>query len=80
MPQSRFAKFEEINTPEFEIINKRLVDLHNEYHLIDHYELNKERFPWLEQLKNSTALLCGTIMGISFRYFISRFAKGYEGG
>jgi len=51
MPQSRFASFEEINTAEFEIINKRLVDLHNEHHLIDHYELNKERFPWLEQLK-----------------------------
>lgn len=50
MSVSRFAVFEEINSPEFESINKELIEMHLAYQLQDHEDLNRERFPWLNKI------------------------------
>jgi 2-polyprenyl-3-methyl-5-hydroxy-6-metoxy-1,4-benzoquinol methylase len=38
-------------TPEIESINQELGRLHQEHHLVDHAQLNRERFNWIGKLK-----------------------------
>ncbi len=50
MSHSRFATYEDILSADFQSINKELIQLHNTHQLIDHLELNKQRFSWLDKL------------------------------
>ncbi len=46
LPNSRFAKFEEIFSEEYQNINTELIELQKQHNLQDHEEINKSRFHW----------------------------------
>ena len=52
---SRFAKYEDILTPEFKEINERLTAINKEHININHDELNKQRFNWFDKLETSNS-------------------------
>lgn len=47
---SRFAKYEDIFSDEYTAINKKLIELQKKHQLLDHTDLNKERFSWSDKI------------------------------
>ena len=50
MTTSKFAKVEDIFTDSYQRINRELMDINLKYKLINHDDINEDRFPWFKNL------------------------------
>lgn len=76
--KSRFAKVEEVFSKEFEEINQQLLLINQQYNLIDHANLNKERFYWADKITAKPIFYASRLWEFPFAILAAELSKGMK--
>jgi SAM-dependent methyltransferase len=76
MINSRFATYDEITSPEFERLNLTLNELHRQYNLQDHSNLNQQRFNWIEELSFKPSYYASRLWEFPFAILSAEIREG----
>lgn len=75
---SRFAQEEEIFTEPFLTINNRLLEINREYNLVDHSELNSQRFHWTSRISARPSFYASRMWEYPFAVLASDLEPGMK--
>ena len=78
MITSRFATVQDILSAEFNEINRRLIGLHTKFNLIDHTELNAERFDWLDLVSDKPPYYASRLWEFPFAIIAADLKQGMK--
>lgn len=78
MIKSRFATKEEIFSEEFYGINKLLFQINQEYGLVNHSEINKERFDWFDKIEANSQFYASRMWEYPFAILSSNLEMGMK--
>lgn len=75
---SRFATQEEIFSDDFEIINRQLMRINAELRLVDHSEINKQRFRWSDKIKEKPVFYASRFWEYPFSILSAELKHGMK--
>lgn len=78
MADSYFAFYEEIFTQQFNDINKRLIDIHRENNLVNHEDINQERFEWYNKIHTKPGFYAARMWEFPFAILAANLKEGMK--